>query len=49
MLSNIIICATSLACGFLCGMLFDSHMWVSNYKKNKRAVLILFEKYSHAI
>lgn len=46
---DIIICATGFACGFICGVLFDSHMWVSNYKKNKRAVLILFEKYSHAI
>ena len=49
MLSNIIICAISLACGFLGGILWDSYMWRKMYKKDKFAVICLLEQFPHEI
>ena len=49
MLSNIIICATSFACGFLSGVLWDSYMWRKMYKKNKLAVIYLLEQFPHEL
>jgi hypothetical protein len=49
MLSDIIICTTSIVCGFLCGMLFDSYMWRKMYKKDRYAVICLLEQIPHEI
>lgn len=49
MITNILLSISFFTCGALCGMLFDSYMWVKNYKKNKKEVILLFEEKSHEV
>lgn len=49
MVANILLSVSFFTSGLLCGMLFDSYMWVKNYKKYKNEVILLLEEKSHEI